>query len=308
MHHSNIRDTNLNLLVALDALLEERHVTRASARIGLSQSGMSHALAQLRRIFDDPLFVRGRGGVEPTLRALELAEPVRRGLQAFSEALARPGDFDPTTSQERFTIAMNDYAELVLLPALMRRLAQAGPRISLQVVPAWGEVPEGLGRGELDVAVIGRVSPAPPGHLQRRLFDDEFVCIVRKGHPRIGRRLTLAGYLGESHVLVTQEPGALGIADRVLEKISERRHIGARVPRFFMVPALVAETDLIGLIDSRVARYFARQLPLRLLRPPLRFPPSPPDSGYHLVWHARSDRDPARTWLRNLITEVAAGV
>ena len=294
--------------MALDALLEEGHVTRAAARIGLSQSGMSHALAQLRRVFDDPLFVRSRGGVEPTLRALELAEPVRRGLRAFEEALSRPGDFDPATSQERFSIAMNDYAELVLLPPLMRRLARRAPRISVQVLPAWSEVPEGLASGGLDAAVIGRASPAPPGHRQQRLFDDEFVCIVRQDHPRIGRRLTLSAYLGESHVLVAQEPGAEGGADRVLARLGQRRHIGARVPRFFMVPALVAETDLVGLVDSRVARYFARQLPLRLLRPPLRFPQPAPDSGYHLVWHTRSDRDPARAWLRELIVEVAARV
>jgi len=304
MPDSNIRATNLNLLVALDALLEERNVTRAARRIGLTQSGMSAALAQLRQVFDDPLFTRTRGGVEPTLRALELADPLRRGLAALGELFAGPADFDPATSAERFTLAMNDYAELVLLPPLVRSLAESAPGVSLQVLPVWGEA-QGLATGEVDVAVLSPSPRFPPSHLSEPLLDDEFVCIARRGHPRVGRRLTLDAYLEESHVLVTQEVGAIGSADHVLARMGRTRRIGARVPRFFMVPALVAETDLLGLIDSRVARYFAHHLPLRLLPPPLSFPKT--DAwAYHLVWHPRSDRDPARRWLRDEIVQVAA--
>lgn len=308
MAMSNVLATNLNLLVALDALLAERSVTRAAARVGLTQSGMSNALAQLRRVFDDPLFVRAPGGVEPTARALELAEPVRRGLDAFAEALAPAAPFDPRTSEAGFAVAMNDYAELVLLPPLVRALARAAPGVSLQVLPAWSRVPAGLGQGELDAAVLDTGARLPAGHRRRFLFGDDFVCIVRKDHPRVGRRLGLRAYLAESHVLVTQERGATGQADRLLARLGRRRRIGARVPRFFMVPALVAQTDLVALVDSRVARWAARHLPLRVLRPPLPLPATPAGVGYQLVWHARSDRDPARRWLRERLAEVAAAV
>jgi len=279
-------------------------VTRAAARVGLTQSGMSNALAQLRRVFDDPLFVRSRGGVEPTLRALALADPVRRGLQAFQEAMAEPRDFDPSTSDASFAIAMNDFAELIVVPPLVRALARRAPGVSLQVLPAWGDAP-GLGTGEVDVAILSPGPQRPPGTKSEPLLDDDLVCIVRKGHPRIRGRLTLPAYLRESHVLVSQERGGSSAVDTVLARMGKQRRIAARVPRFFMVPTLVAETDLVGMVDSRIAKHFARHHPLRILKRPIRLP-KPKEWAYHLYWHVRSDGDPARAWLRALIAEVAS--
>jgi DNA-binding transcriptional LysR family regulator len=305
---ANVRDTNLNLLVAFDALMAERSVTRAAARVGLTQPAMSNVLAQLRALFDDPLFVRVAHGMEPTPRALELAEPIRRGIEMLQAALTRPAAFDPATSNETFLLAMSDHAELVLLPRLLGRLGREAPGIDLQVLP-WGlhEAHPGLARGEID-AMISFYEPAavPPGHQDETLLTDTFLCMVRRDHPSVGSRLTLRTFVELSHVLVTERPHARSVIDDALERLGHRRRIGARVPRFFIMPHVVAQTDMIASIDSRVARHYADWLPIKLLRPPreIEFP----QGRIGMLWHERTHTDPARSWLRRLIREESAAV
>lgn len=299
---TNLRDTNLNLLVAFDALLSERSVTRAAERVGLTQPAMSRALGQLRRVFDDPLFVRVSGGVEPTRRAVELREPVRSGLEALSRALDPARDFQPETSHGSFVAAMSDYAELVLLPGLLRRLAERAPGFDLHVVP-WGfdEPVAPLQAGEVDLMVgFNQPRTLPPGHLELELFEDPFVCIARNGHPRVRSRLTLKAYLELSHIIVRGRRGALGAGDVALAAVGRKRRIGARVPSFFVVPELVAATDMIAAMDSRLAYHFARFLPIRVFKPPIPFPPE----RTVMVWHARDTTHPAQIWFREQIREL----
>lgn len=297
----NINAINLNLLVAFDALFEELSVTRAARRAGVTQPAMSNTLAQLRELFDDALFVRHRTGLNPTARAKELAEPIRKGLSLLQAALAG-SSFEPATSERRFVIAASDYVELVLLPALLRRLAKAAPRVRLALRP-WGlhEAPPELARGEVDL-MLGFYGKLPPHHYEQTLFDDEYVCVVRRRHPTVKSKLTLAQYLQLSHVLVSAKADGLGSVDRALSALGKQRTIGARVSHFLTVPVLVSQTDFVAALDRRVAEVFAGPLGLKLFRPPLALP----KGSIGQVWHEQQHADPGQRWLRSVIAEVAA--
>ncbi len=303
MNFVNITSVNLNLFVAFDALLAERNVTRAAARIGVTQSAVSNALKQLRTLFDDPLFLRRASGVEPTPRALALAEPVRRGLSALGSTLA-PVAFDPKTAGRRFVIAASDYVELVLLPPLLQRLAVEAPGVRLDLVP-WGrhEAPPSLAKGEVD-SMIGYYGRLPPGHREEPLFREVYLGIARKRHPTIGRKPNLRAWTSVPHVVVTQTPGGRSNIDRVLGQRGLTRIVGVRVSHFLIVPQIVASTDFIASISARVAVPFARALDLVTFHPPLKLP----ESTVGHVWHERLDADPGHAWLRGVIADVAKTV
>ena len=236
-----------------------------------------------------------------TARAKELAEPIRRGLALLQSALAG-SSFEPTESERRFVIAGSDYVELVLLPALLRRLAKDAPGVRLQLRP-WGlhEVPPELARGEVDL-MLGFYDKLPPHHREQKLFEDEYVCVVRRRHPVVKNKLTLAKYLELSHVLVSARSDSPGSVDRALAALGKQRKIGARVSHFLSVPVLVAQTDFVAALDRRVAEVFARPLGLKLFAPPLALP----RGSVGQVWHEQQARDPAQIWLRQTIAEVAA--
>jgi DNA-binding transcriptional LysR family regulator len=297
----NIRGVNLNLLLAFDALFEELSVTRAARRAGVTQPAMSNTLSQLRALFGDALFVRHRTGLTPTARAKELAEPIRKGLQLLQGALTGPS-FEPTTSERRFVIATSDYVELVLLPALLRRLSKQAPRVRLALRP-WGfhEVPPELARGEVDL-MLGFYDKLPPHHFEQALFDDEYVCVVRRRHPTVKSKLTLAHYLQLSHVLVSARADGLGSVDRALSALGKQRTIGARVSHFLTVPVLVSQTDFVAALDRRVAEVFAGPLGLKLFPPPLKLP----KGTIGQVWHEQQEGDAGQRWLRALIADVAS--
>jgi DNA-binding transcriptional LysR family regulator len=299
----NITAVNLNLFVVFDALIAERNVTRAARRLGVTQSAVSNALRQLRTLFDDPLFLRRSAGVEPTPRALALAEPVRRGLAALGDALAPPR-FDPKTAERRFVIATSDFVEVVLLPPLLARLAVEAPGIRLEIVP-WGlhEVPSLLARGEADL-MIGYYGRIPPAHRDEDLFTEEFLCLVRKRHPTIGRSLTLKRWTSVPHVVVSQRPGSTSSVDRALAKHGLSRTVGVRVSHFSIVPEIVARTDFVAALSSRLAKPAARTHDLRLLPPPIALG----TSTVGQVWHDRLDADPGHRWLRSVIAQVSARV
>lgn len=299
----NIQQVNLNHLVAFDALMAERNVTRAAKRLGLTQSAVSNALQKLRLTFGDPLFVRRANGVEPTARALALAAPIARGIAAFEVALA-PATFDPGTAERTFVVAASDYVELVLLPPLLRRLAKEAPGIRLEMVP-WGlhEVPASLARGEADL-MIGYYGRLPPSHRHEIIFEEAFVCVARRGHPTLGKRPSLAAWLATPHVVVSQKPGATSSVDRALASLGKSRTIGLRVSHFSVVPYVVARTDFSAALSRRIAEPAARALGLVTFAPPLALP----KGRLGQVWADRLDADPGHAWLRGLIADVARTV
>jgi DNA-binding transcriptional LysR family regulator len=297
----NISSVNLNVLVALDALLEERSVTRAARRVGVTQPAMSNTLAHLRTLLDDPLFRRTSHGLEPTPRALSLAEPVRQGLRLFESALSAPS-FDPRTAERTFVVAASDYVEFVLMPPLMRRLSELAPRARVEIRP-WGlhEVPAALSRAEADL-MVGFYGDVPSHHRHEIVFDEEYVCIVRKAHPRVKKRLSLETYLELEHVLVSQRGDSPGSVDRALAAKGRRRRIAARVSHVLMVPMLVARTDFVAALSRRVVAPFAGPLALQVLPPPLPLP----RGRIGQVWHEQLENDPAQRWFRSVVRSVCA--
>lgn len=298
-----VHDIDLNLLRALDALIAERHVTRAAARLGVSQSAASHALARLREQLGDPLLVRGRrGAMLPTPRALALAAVVQRALADVAAAWRPPAAFDPATARRTFHVGASDYAELVLLPALVARLAEHAPGVDLFVHDVPRDLAGALAAGDLDAVL----APARPEELtadcfQRTLFDEHFVCAMRRGHPAAARRLTLDRFCALHHVLIAPRGTPGGFVDDALAARGRSRRVALAVPHFLIVPHVLATTDLIATVASRVAAAFAGPHALVTVRPPVEV------SGFaiHLLWHQRTQADDAQRWLREQIAATA---
>lgn len=287
---------DLNLLAALDALLLERNVTRAAARVGLTQSAMSHKLRRLRELFGDDLLVGGRQGMVPTERALALAGPVRRGLLELHAAVRSTAPFDPATARRDFTIVSSDYADFVILPRVLEHLSRHAPGIGVRMRPPAGAIQQALEDGSADLVMGMPVEGS--GLKQRAVFDESFVLIIRSGHPALaedGASISLSRYVELGHVLVSanDEPG---VVDRELEARGLARRVVLRTPYFVGVPFIVARSELVATVPRALAEEAATLVPLRILPPPL------PLRSFRVVmtWHERSHRDPAHEWLREL--------
>lgn len=295
-----LRTLDLNLLVALDALLSERHVTRAARRIGLSQPAMSNALGRLRRTFADELLVRTATGMAPTPRALELVEPLRQALRQVERVLESEQGFDPRGSTRTFNLRMSDILAHLVLPALLARMPAAS-RFSLNVVhmpPA--ATLNALERDEIDLAVSMGLE-APNSIRSATLLDDRMVCLMRKGHPLTRRRLTLERFLAQAHVKVSMNPTDTRFVDDVLGGLGHQRRIALNVPHWLVVPHVLKETDLLAVLPRRLARTFLGE---GLVQRELPFPSSP--FAWTLYWHRRHDRSPASLWLRAHMNAVCA--
>lgn len=292
----NLAAIDLNLLVALDALLREENVTVAGQRIGLSQPAMSHALARLRELLGDQLLVRTGRRMHRSPLGHELMPTVRRLIGDLEATLLPRRNFEPSSSQRRFRIAANDHAGAVLLPALFARVRAAAPGVQLDVLPQAGAPPAELATGELEAAIGTFFDVAPP-LLDRVLFREDFVCVVRRDHPC--GRLDLRKYLDLDHLVIASPGYGPGVVDVALERRGLARRVAMRVPHFLVAPAIIARTDLVLTLPRRVLA--ARDRRLRVSKPPIRL------SGFavQVVWHRRSDGDAGATWLREQIIACA---
>ncbi|NDL65668.1 LysR family transcriptional regulator [Acerihabitans arboris] len=291
----NLQRLDLNLLVTLDVLLAEHNVTRAALRLNLSQPSVSVHLAKLREIFGDPLLLPGPRGMIPTPRAGELREPLRHALDALSHALAPAAPFDPSRSSHTWRVAASDYSEsTALLPALPGlRLMAPGSRLAVLA-----QVPSLIARqaeqGEIDLAF--HTSEGSPAGLHRRvLFAEKYVLAGRAGHPCLKKPPTLAQFCELDQVIVSPDGGGFqGITDKTLAKAGLTRRVVLSVPHFLLVMSVLASTDLVAMLPSRLVRNAAA---LRVVEPPVDV------EGFELamLWHERSHRDPAHQWLRGHI-------
>jgi DNA-binding transcriptional LysR family regulator len=304
--HDELKAVDLNLVLALDALLAERHVTRAAARLGVSQSAASHALGRLRALFDDPLLVRGpRGTMMPTPRAEVLAPAVHRVLVELAAVLRGDAAFDPATARRTFRIGASDYVELVLLPRLLERLGRIAPGVDLWVHSFTDHGDDALTSGVLDV-VLGppRGSARPAGSYEKVLFDETFTCIVRAGHPLADARMTLARYCAAPHLLVAPRGTPGSVVDDALAAAGKSRRIAAAIPHFLVVPYVIAGSDLVATLASRVAAMFSETLGLVCMPPPLAIP----KFQIALAWHERSHHDAPHRWFRDQLIAVATAI
>ena len=295
----NVQDVDLNLLRVFDAVLHEGGVTAAAARLGLTQPAVSNALARLRKLFGDPLFVRTSAGMDATPFARELAEPVRQALALLESALAHGPGFDPASATRGFRFYMSDLGQIEFLPPLIERVEQRAPGVRLEAVALDVEdIGDALASGTLDLAVGFLPALGPPVE-RRALFRDPYVCLMRADHPI--KALTKKSFLTALHVLVTYRGG-----HRVIEEAFERagisRRIALRVPHFTVVPMVLERTDLILTLPARVARVYERRGRFKSLPPPVPIPPA--DVGVH--WHERFEADAGNRWLREQVVELFA--
>lgn len=296
----DIRNVDLNLLVALDALLAERSVSRAAARLHLSQPATSALLARLRELFGDPLLLRSARGMLPTARALELFGPVKQVLDEIDAIVQPRAAFDPGRAVQTFTLSASDYVEYALLPTLVDFLERKAPGVRLAVRPLdLQTVAKQMEIGEVDLCITG-LQNAPAGLHQQALYKENMVSVVRRRHPGVGARLTLDKFCSLEHILVSvRGSGFSARIDDALAKLGRKRHARLAVPHFLLVPEIVARSDMIGALPERLARGYANKL--RIFALPLMI------EGFTVgqIWHERNQREPAQLWLREALLELA---
>ncbi|MHC2434372.1 LysR family transcriptional regulator [Bradyrhizobium sp. USDA 4451] len=303
----NLAAVDLNLLVAFEALMEERHVTRAAERIGLAQPSMSSALRRLRALFADELFLRAGAGMQPTEKALALAGPIGEALRQIRGALAPDPAFDPATARRRITIAATDYGDLVLVPELTRLLRIEAPGIDL-AVRALTEATTALAkleRGELD-ALIGGHLPESPRCVRHRLFEERFVCIRAAAPANQSERLTLQDYAALPHALFSAAggDGLPSVIDALLARHGLKRRVAVTLAHVVAVPFAVTGTDLIATMAERVARRFTNLADVAVVMPPIDIPAFAID----LIHASRAAEDPALRWFLDAVDRCVAGL
>lgn len=244
--------------------------------------------------------------MQPTSKGQALIAPVRQVLGEIVRLVQQPGTFDPAGAERTFTIAASDYVEFAILPRLVDFLEARAPRSRLAVRPMdFGAVGRSLETGEVDLGILS-AGFAPPSVRSRPLFVERFVCVVRKGHPRVGERLTLDQYCALDHVLVSPSGGAFSApADDALAAIGRTRHVRLSVPHFLLVPEILRRSDMIAVLPERLARGYGERF--RIFDLPFELAPF----SVVAIWHERTHRDPALAWLRqslaDLMSETAAG-
>jgi LysR family nod box-dependent transcriptional activator len=300
-----LETADLNLLVALDALLSERNVTRAAARVGLSQPGMSSALARLRKLFDDPLLVREGTQLVPTARAASLVRPMRDALDLIQHALDERVGFDPATDECTVRVSCSDYSVLMLIGPLVRRLAAEAPGVTIQVQPRAADAARLLRDGETDLVIEPVEIMGAAALPTQRLFVDRWLCCVWDGNTQVDDVMTLETYLRLGHVLYSMGKDApIALVDAHLERIDVPRRVEFTVESFLLAPVLLEGTDLVTLVLERAVPLLSRTADIRLLEPPLDLPPI----TQSLWWMPSRTSDPAHSWVRARIAEIAAGL
>jgi len=295
-----LRNLDLNLLHALHALLEEASVSRAAARLGLSTPALSHALARLRRTLNDPLLERAGRTMVPSPRAVEL-RPLVRAVVHDLERVFAPGEaFAPSTSTRRFLLLGSDYVILVLGRALDRLVHEAAPSVQLQFMPNTQADADAIRESQVDLA-IGVYHELHPEIRIQKLFDEELVCVVRRDHPRIGKRLSLAQYANLEHIQVAPRGRPGGVIEDALARQGLQRRVVRQVPFFVAGLVLVADSDYALTIPRRLAIGHADVFRLRVLNLPIALEP------YSIVqiWHPRRQGDAGLRWLRQQVVEAS---
>ena len=295
MHQTNLRTIDLNLLVALNALLEEKHVTRAAERISLSQPAMSRALSRLREMFQDPLLVKGIGGMALTARANDLYHPVQNILREITNIISPPS-IDPKTMQGEIVIATRDYELATILPDVISQITTDAPNLKLSIVPLVGDDLSPLEHHHVDFVLAGTNSKSATLH-RYTLYQENFVCLVSENNSVIQQGMTLKKYIEMKHCLVTISSFGLGLVDKILAEKNLKRNVAVRIPHFLAVPHIVADSDLVATLPARLGELLSKQEKVVLIKPPLKIPQFP----IYLYWHTRNQNNPTHEWLRKII-------
>ncbi|REG86630.1 LysR family transcriptional regulator [Marinomonas pollencensis] len=300
----DFKGIDLNLLAAFDALMIERNVTRAAARVGVSQPAMSAALSRLRVLLADPLFIRSAHGLLPTAKSRELAEPVAQALRQIEVAFLPKPLFDPSTASMTFTLGLVEYQSMVLLPRLTAHLALQGAGLSVSVcgVRNRDHAIELLDAGTIDAAVGVLPMKSENRILAQPVMQDEFVTIVRKGHPLVEKDISLETFLSLQHILISPEGDRHGFVDQALAKEGKSRTLALTLPHMFAVPSVIANSDLTATVLKRVVAHSPAQAEILQLPPPIELP----TISFDLIWHKRNDSALSQRWFREQISILAS--
>ncbi len=295
--NTDIRNLDLNLLKTLDALLDERSVTGAAKRMALTQPAVSGMLMRLRESFGDPLFVRAQRGIVPTLRALELAGPIKQLLSDI-EAILQPQAFDPAAASMTVRLAATDYALRAVVLPFLGALRQLAPGIRVAVQPVDDQaLPGQMDRGDIDLALL-TPQTTPAGLHSASLFEERYVCAMRAEHPAADENpLSLNTFCALDHALVSPSGGAFrGVTDDALADVGRSRRVTVSVTSFLVLPDILRVSDLVAVVPRRLV---AHTDGLALREPPLAI------KGFTktLAWHERCERDPGQRWVRSLLID-----
>ena len=295
---------DLNLLVALDALLTEQSITRAAERLHLSQSAMSGALARLREHFHDELLAQVGRRMVPTALGDSLRTSVRELLLQIQSTIEPRSSFDPQTSGRRFTLMVSDDVASIVFGEVVRRAAERAPAITFAFLAPDEAAAESLDRGDIDFIVLPR-EHALADHPSLELPGERCVCVVAQERDDIGATISFEEYLSMGHVVVRPGRTRLPAVDEwFLSRFGFARRVEVIAADFNAVPQFIVGTRRIALMRERLARHYASLLPLRVLPPPVEIPPLTDV----LQWHRVQDKDPANLWLRELVREVASQI
>lgn len=295
--------TDLNLIRTFVAIYETGSVSAAAKRLNITQPSVSHSLSRLRDLLQDPLFTRTREGMIPTFNATQLFHAFKRALDSIETAISATRNFDPTQSTRCFRLALSDLGELYFLPFLVKELQTIAPSVALEIVQLDSErITEWLTTGRVDAAV-GNLQLTGGQARKRTLFRETYSCLFSAAHPTIGEALNLPEYVSANHVVVAPFSGHHLVED-VMTEMGLSRRIALRVPHFTNIVAVIASTDLILTLPTRVARAFASDGKMRTL--PLPFPISSFD--VNLYWQPHTEDSAAQQWFCDTITRTLSGV
>ncbi|MCP2516410.1 LysR family transcriptional regulator [Achromobacter mucicolens] len=298
----NLKDVDLNLLVVFNELHKHGRVSAAAESLGISQPGVSNALARLRKLLGDELFLRTSRGMVPTPYAESLAQPIADALAALHGTLNARVAFDPARSERAFVIGVNDVGETYFLPRLMRALDQVAPGVTIRTVRTTSiDVRDEMERGRMDLA-MGFLPGLKGGFFQRRLFRQPYVCIFRQDHPLARSGVSARQFRAAEHVAIVSEGTGHGVVDEVIARAGIRRRLRLTVPHFMAVGPVLQATDMIAVVPQRFADCACGPFGLAAAPCPVKIP----ESVINVFWHARNHREAANQWLRQVVVDVFA--
>lgn len=296
----NLRELDLNLLLVFHEVFRERQMSAAAKRLKITQSGVSNALARLRRSAGDELFVRTPEGMQPTPFAERMAEPVAAALAHLEEAFKPVQAFDASLTRRRFTIAMTDVGETYFMPRLIEACAERAPRVDIATVRAGlVDLRTEMAAGRVDLA-IGAFVDAPAVFYQRRLFRQAYVSMARQGHPLGDELAILARFRSARHLVVTSMESPYDCINEALAKVGIPLASSFSVPHFAAVPYIVSTTDLVATVPQKLAERAAAPFHLAISATPLHLPAL----QTNLFWHRRYNQDEGNRWLRGVLVEL----
>lgn len=299
----NYEQLDLNLLAVFDAVMTELNVTRAAERLHLTQPAVSNALKRLRYLLNDELFVKVPSGVSPTPKSIEIWHPIRDALAQIYQTL-QPVKFNPATATATVTIGMNDLIANLVLPKLIAVVEKSAPSINIRAVPSTNiNAPMLLEQAEIDIAIGVFANPSPRLR-SHTLFISPFTCVMRRDHPLASQKLTLERYLQAKHLLVTLTGESTGLLEPILQERGLKRRIGLTVNQFGIAPQLIACSDLISILPTRIVEESEFYSQLHLSTLPIELTPS----IVKMMWHERNHLNTAQEWLRFCLIEICTNL